>query len=531
MNQGFEVVDRRRIYDVLLILLSGFQHTAFNFGCEAGINKSSIDGTTVPPGVLITFVLKGLQYHEMEANLNDVSTTDVDDDFSFIQPWDLLTKNVNQLRQMVKEKKKNKQKQKEIEEKENDVKDNPRKKKLRKLIIDDEEEKKEEENEQNISTGPKPMDISTPSIPKTRVRIPKPDVMILKGHTSEVITCAWNPSGSLLASGSGDSTGRIWTIPDRTNNTYSVQNGPANFVVLKHSKGRTKEKNKDVTTIDWKMDGTLLATGSHDGKARIWSTNGELKSTLNKHKGPVLCIKWNKKGSYLLTGSFDETAIVWEKEDYWKQQFKFHSGPVLDVDWRNNHSFASSSTDKTINVCKIGENRPVKIFSGHEGEVNCVKWDPTGSLLASCSDDTTAKIWSMKHEKNIHDLRNHTKKIYTLKWSPTGPGTINPNKRLLLASASFDSTINLWEVEYGRIFQNLKGHGDCVYTLSFSPNGEYLASGSKDKFMHIWSLKDGKIIKTYNSNGSIFEVCWNKEGDRIAACTSNNSVCVLDFRK
>jgi WD40 repeat protein len=71
---------------------------------------------------------------------------------------------------------------------------------------------------------------------------------------------------------------------------------------------------------------------------------------------------------------------------------------------------------------------------------------------------------------------------------------------------------------------------DRVYTIAFSPNGEYLASGSHDKSINIWSLNDGKIIKTYNGNGGIFEVCWNKEGDKIAACFSNNTVCVLDFR-
>ena len=31
-------------------------------------------------------------------------------------------------------------------------------------------------------------------------------------------------------------------------------------------------------------------------------------------------------------------------------------------------------------------------FVRFQGEVNCVKWDPTGSLLASCSDDITAKV-------------------------------------------------------------------------------------------------------------------------------------------
>lgn len=71
---------------------------------------------------------------------------------------------------------------------------------------------------------------------------------------------------------------------------------------------------------------------------------------------------------------------------------------------------------------------------------------------------------------------------------------------------------------------------DGVYSVAFSPNGEYLASGSPDRTINIWSLKEGKIVKTYTGNGGIFEVCWNKEGDKIAACFANNTVCILDFR-
>lgn len=124
---------------------------------------------------------------------------------------------------------------------------------------------------------------------------------------------------------------------------------------------------------------------------------GELKNTLNKHKGPIFSLKWNKKGDSILTGSVDKTAIVWDaKSGDWKQQFEFHSGialsnwhdkayifywyhimkhvwciwyfaaPTLDVDWRNNVSFATCSTDSTIYVCKVGENRPIKAFSGHQ---------------------------------------------------------------------------------------------------------------------------------------------------------------------
>ena len=68
----------------------------------------------------------------------------------------------------------------------------------------------------------------------------------------------------------------------------------------------------------------------------------------------------------------------------------------------------------------------------------------------------------------------------------------------------------------------------AVNSVAFSPNGEYLASGSWDKCVHIWSVKDGRLVKTYR--GGVCKVCWNREGDKVAACFSDNTVCVLDVR-
>ncbi|XP_010906242.1 WD40 repeat-containing protein HOS15 [Elaeis guineensis] len=538
---------------------SGFTHSSFALGYEAGISKCDIDGNTVPPGALVTIVQKGLQYIELEANL-ETSELDVDDDFSLLQPLDLITKDVNELQQIIREKKKekllkecDKDKEKDKEyiqeherqlggerERERQDRDKDQERDKEKMERDKEQEREKEKqhaerkdkariDENGGSGGPEPMDI-TPSSQSVPCEISSSDVTILEGHGSEVFACAWSPAGSLLASGSGDSTARIWTIPDGPCGS-SMQISPPNVHVLKHFKGRTNEKSKDVTTLDWNGEGTLLATGSYDGQARIWSREGELKNTLIKHKGPIFSLKWNKKGDFLLSGSVDKTAIVWDTKTWeCKQQFEFHSAPTLDVDWRNNNSFATCSTDNMIYVCKIGENRPMKGFSGHQGEVNAIKWDPTGSLLASCSDDGTAKIWTLKQDKYLYDFKEHSKEIYTIRWSPTGAGTNNPNQQLVLASASFDSTIKLWEVEVGRLLYSLNGHRQPVYSVAFSPNGEYIASGSLDQCLHIWSVREGRVLKTYRGGGGIFEVCWNREGDKIAACFSNNTVCVMDFR-
>lgn len=128
------------------------------------------------------------------------------------------------------------------------------------------------------------------------------------------------------------------------------------------------------------------------------------------------------------------------------------------MDWRDEDSFASCSTDKQIYVCKLNQPNYLKCFTGHRDEVNAIKWDPSGQLLASCSDDYTAKIWSMSSSTCMRDLRDHTKEIYTIKWSPTGPGSNNPNADLLLASASFDSTVRIWDPHSGICKHVLEKH-------------------------------------------------------------------------
>ena len=249
----------------------------------------------------------------------------------------------------------------------------------------------------------------------TRVR---PDeVLELNKHTSEVFMCAWNPVFTdLIATGSGDASARIWQMagPD-------ARAGSSVCILLQHGTNATDRKNKDVTTLEWSSDGEFLATGSYDGVARVWRRTGALVHTLRSHRGPIFSLKWNKRGNFLLSGSYDKSTIVWDVSGdvgFVNQQFNHHFAPALDVDWKDDLTFASCSTDKTVHVCRVGQQRPIVTFSGHKDEVNAVKWDPSGTLLASCSDDCTAKIWDLSsgRKEPLHDFKSHQQEIYTVKW-------------------------------------------------------------------------------------------------------------------
>ncbi|XP_076311673.1 transducin beta like ebi isoform X2 [Tachypleus tridentatus] len=475
---------------------SGFQHSAYTFGIESHISQSNINGALVPPAALLSIIQKGLQYTEAEISIGEDGSERMIESLSLI---DAVMPDVVASRQQ------------QAHSVKNPV-----------VKTETNNGNGEENSTSNFSNHTENMEVNG------GVEIPSRRATILRGHESEVFICAWNPTKDLLASGSGDSTARIWNMSD------NIGAGP-NQLVLKHciQKGGTEvPSNKDVTSLDWNSDGTFLATGSYDGYARIWTTDGRLASTLGQHKGPIFALKWNKKGNYILSAGVDKTTIIWDASTgQCTQQFAFHSAPALDVDWQTNTSFASCSTDQCIHVCKLGMDKPTKTFTGHTNEVNAIKWDPQGSLLASCSDDMTLKIWSMKQDTCVHDLQAHNKEIYTIKWSPTGPGTNNPNMNLILASASFDSTVRLWEVERGVCLFTLTKHTEPVYSVAFSPDGKYLASGSFDKCVHIWSTQSGSLIHSYKGTGGIFEVCWNSRGDKVGASASDGSVFVLDLRK
>ncbi|XP_014681758.1 PREDICTED: coronin-7-like [Priapulus caudatus] len=114
-------------------------------------------------------------------------------------------------------------------------------------------------------------------------------------------------------------------------------------------------------------------------------------------------------------------------------------------------------------------------------------WDPfNNARLAVACDDAKIRIWSLPEEGLTEMLtepecylKGHTEKIYLLAWHTTASD--------ILASASYDMTVRIWNVCTMQEVISLDGHTDQVYSFAWSPDGKYSATLCKDQKLRIYN--------------------------------------------
>ncbi len=361
------------------------------------------------------------------------------------------------------------------------------------------------------------------------------EIQSFKGHTSYVSIVAFSPDGKMIATGSGDSTVKLWSLDGKelqsfkghTNSIYSIAFSPDgkmiatggwdSIIKLWSLDGKELQSFKghtsSVSSVAFSPDGKTIATGSGDSTVKLWSLDGKELQSFKAHTSYVYSIAFSPDGKMIATGGWDSTVKLWSIDGKELQSFKGHKASVSSVAFSpNGKMIATGSGDSTVKLWSI-DGKELQSFKGHTASVSSVAFSPDGKTIATGSWDSTVKLWSIDG-KELQSFKGHTSYISSVAFSPDGK---------MIATGSWDSTVKLWSID-GKELQSFKGHTDSVYSVAFSPDGKTIATGSGDSTVKLWSL-DGKELQSFKSHTSyVYSVAFSPDGKTITTGSGDSTV-------
>ncbi|MBD3190405.1 MAG: NACHT domain-containing protein [Candidatus Heimdallarchaeota archaeon] len=163
-----------------------------------------------------------------------------------------------------------------------------------------------------------------------------------------------------------------------------------------------------------------------------------------------------------------------------------------------------------------GRDSSILTIVGHTGWVNACAFSPDGGHILSASWDSTLKVWDAQTGEEQQTLKGHTDVVNACAFSPDG---------LQVLSASHDGTLKVWDVSTGKELRTLKGHTDSVNACAFSPDGLQVLSASVDKTLKLWDASIRKELWTLKEHtGSVSDCAFSPDKTHILSASSDKTL-------
>ncbi|KLJ08229.1 hypothetical protein EMPG_16351 [Blastomyces silverae] len=212
-----------------------------------------------------------------------------------------------------------------------------------------------------------------------------------RGPGSHTIrTLAWNPTGSLIATGSVDRTLRIWN-PERTHVKYSTE-------LRGHSSGIEKVAFNPVKESE-------LASCSSDGTVRFWDVRSKTCISRVDVGGEAFTMTWAADGSVILVVESPSTPTLQTPAGTTAPANTFkalapHPQPVQTNATTFSHSFNTSDLDLflttgdgTVKVVSYPSFNPLHTIHAHTSACLSIALSPTSRYLAVGGSDALISLW------------------------------------------------------------------------------------------------------------------------------------------
>ncbi|KIJ60398.1 hypothetical protein HYDPIDRAFT_98892, partial [Hydnomerulius pinastri MD-312] len=240
-----------------------------------------------------------------------------------------------------------------------------------------------------------------------------------------------------------------------------------------------------ITGVVCLPEGDRVVTCSLDQTIRLWdATTGEEEGVRMEHGAIVSCVGVTKDGKRILSGGYDDKLKVWEVE--------------------------------TQKLMEVWEGHALMFFS--------LAISPDGELVASGHGDGRIVI---REAKSGGEIRHS---IHSSGWSAVRSLCFSPSgEKIAILSGGDDQKLKVWEVETQKLVEVWEGHEREIYSVTISPDGEFVASGDTGGKIVIREAKSGGEIKhSIETNSWVYSLCFSPSGEEIASGNDDWTIRVFD---
>jgi WD40 repeat protein len=245
-------------------------------------------------------------------------------------------------------------------------------------------------------------------------------------------------------------------------------------------------------------DGRFLAA-SDVSNILVWDVaSGTARYVLGPHQSSVSALAFDADGQYLASGTVDGGVYVWSLRD----------GALVNVPPRltaevlglaflpsaaagGGQVLVTATARDGVQVLDLSRAELIAAAApqGPTDGVTALAYSPGGTLLAAASADETIWLWDASSGNPVQRLSAPRVEgsswcacYWSLAFSPDGS---------TLAAGSTDAAVRLWDVATGNLLHTWQAPASLVYGLSYSADGRFLAAGDADGNLLIWDLASG----------------------------------------
>ena len=401
-------------------------------------------------------------------------------------------------------------------------------------------------------------------LPRWVTKLPKVEprwnalVQTLEGHSSYVNTVAF--SDGLLASASDDLTIKLWD-PISGALLETLQGHSREVSAMFFLDGLFVSVSQDCTAKLWDpgsgrmlnsinmnldpdsdIDGyyhldfsaNLLVSASRTGRIEVWAwdRNSRKFSHTPQRRFSIKkrIHKFILSSAGIIAVSCSHIVVLWNaRSGLLLRTLKLE--PNSDLNRRSVTRLAFSPDGQflamarqTITLSNTESGQILRTFKHHTAGVEDMAFSTDGKLLASASSDCTIKLWDLNSGAELASLYDVSiDKVWDIAFSNNGK---------MLASANGNGNVQLWDLDLrAQQTQGLEAHSEEITTAEFSPDGKIFCSASLDGSIKIWSTRSGVVLRSLGAHSNeVTRLAISPDGKFVASGAQDKTVKIWDLR-